>query len=118
MRNAHPTRRELEIRFGGLDEALDLAEVLAEQSEFLPVLVEVGPEGEDLAEYAELLADIDGELAAHEAAQVPVGVDAGGWAGAVDLFDRNWLVGGVPGRGKNVVHLAVVLDVEAESEAA
>ncbi|WP_432847132.1 hypothetical protein ACQPXB_40775 [Amycolatopsis sp. CA-161197] len=111
MRNAHPTRRELELRFDGLDEDLDLTELLAGHRDGAALLVETGPECEELAEVADLLAEFDAGLAARETAEVPADV--------VALAD--WVVAGVAGQGKNAGLLHAVIDmaaIEAEGEVA
>ncbi|MEV4602558.1 hypothetical protein AB0K15_34835 [Amycolatopsis sp. NPDC049253] len=115
MRNAHPTRRELELRFDGLDEDLDLTELLAGHHDAAAVLVETGPECEELAEVADLLAEFDAELAARETAEVP----ADAFADVVALGD--WVVAGVAGQGKTAGLLHAVIDlatIETEGEVA
>ncbi|GAB3380816.1 hypothetical protein [Amycolatopsis echigonensis] len=115
MKQAPPARRELEFRFDGTDEDLDLTELLAGPFDAPQALVEVGPEIEDLTGVADLLDEFDAELAAREAAEAA----AAPVADVVAL--GNWIVSGQMGAGKSAIQVHALLDlaeVEAEDEVA
>ncbi|WP_275293214.1 hypothetical protein [Amycolatopsis sp. La24] len=115
MKQAPPSRRELEFRFDGTDEDLDLTELLAGPFGAPQDLVEVGLEREDLTDVADLLDEFDAELAVREAAET-----AGAPVADVVALG-NWIVGGQMGTGKSAVQLHALLDladIEAEGEVA
>ncbi|GAA1986433.1 hypothetical protein [Amycolatopsis minnesotensis] len=108
MRHAYPTRKELELRFEGL-EGEDLTELLAGDSVGLAPLVDADQAADELEEMSDVLAAIDADLAVNDAAQERFGEHLNGW---LDLLTT---LGGCVGQSKTAAYRAVVL---ADGEAA